>query len=176
MGVEEESKSKSLRYNSPIVQVSLIGLVCFCCPGMLNALSGMGGGGQVDPIAANNANTALCATFVVFGILGSSIYNVLGPHLTLFAGCSTHVLYASSFLCYNHHQPNLRRRSWGPPRGQGRASVGGARRHHDLLSSPEPQGLLHLPLLEHLQYGWRHRWPHPLHPQLPLRRGRCLRQ
>ncbi|GAV72097.1 hypothetical protein CFOL_v3_15586 [Cephalotus follicularis] len=66
---------------------------------MLNALSGMGGGGQVDPTAANNANTALCATFVVFGI-----YNVLDPHLTLFAGCSTHVLYASSFLCYNHHQ------------------------------------------------------------------------
>ncbi|GAV58064.1 UNC-93 domain-containing protein [Cephalotus follicularis] len=103
MGVEEESKSKSLRYNSPIVQVSLIGLVCFCCPGMFNALSGMGGGGQVDPTAANNANTALCATFVVFGILGSSIYNVLGPHLTLFAGCSTYVLYAGSFLCYNHH-------------------------------------------------------------------------
>ncbi|GAV65823.1 UNC-93 domain-containing protein, partial [Cephalotus follicularis] len=100
MGVEEESKSKSLRYNSPIVQVSLIGLVCFCCPGMFNALSGMGGGGQVDPTAAN---TALYATFVVFGILGGGIYNVLGPHPTLFAGCSTYVLYVGSCLCYNHH-------------------------------------------------------------------------
>ncbi|GAV61266.1 UNC-93 domain-containing protein [Cephalotus follicularis] len=102
MGVEEESKSKSLRYNSPIVQVSLIGLVCFYCPGMFNALSGMGGGGQVDPTATDNANIALYATFAVFGILGGDIYNVLGPHLTLFVGCSTYVLYAGSFLYYNH--------------------------------------------------------------------------
>ncbi|XP_058085018.1 UNC93-like protein 1 [Magnolia sinica] len=91
------------RYNSPLVQVSLIGLICFCCPGMFNALTGMGGGGQVDPTAANNANTALYTTFAVFGILGGGIYNVLGPRLTLFAGCSTYVLYAGSFLYYNHY-------------------------------------------------------------------------
>lgn len=98
------TKSSSLfRYNSPLVQVVLIGLVCFCCPGMFNALSGMGGGGQVDPTAANNANTALYTTFAVFGVLGGGIYNILGPHLTLFAGCSTYVLYAGSFLYYNHY-------------------------------------------------------------------------
>ncbi|XP_002515609.2 UNC93-like protein 1 [Ricinus communis] len=93
-----------LRYNSPLVQVSLIGLVCFCCPGMFNALSGMGGGGQVDPTAANNANTALYTTFAIFGVLGGGIYNILGPRLTLAAGCSTYVLYAGSFLYYNHYQ------------------------------------------------------------------------
>ncbi|GMP70778.1 hypothetical protein CsSME_00029483 [Camellia sinensis var. sinensis] len=100
-------KSSIFRYNSPLVQVTLIGLVCFCCPGMFNALSGMGGGGQVDPTAANNANTALYTTFAVFGILGGGIYNILGPRTTLFAGCSTYVLYAGSFLYYNHyhHQP-----------------------------------------------------------------------
>ncbi|KAF5947445.1 hypothetical protein HYC85_013402 [Camellia sinensis] len=67
----------------------------------------MGGGGQVDPTAANNANTALYTTFAVFGILGGGIYNILGPRATLFAGCSTYVLYAGSFLYYNHyhHQP-----------------------------------------------------------------------
>ncbi|KAK9292934.1 hypothetical protein L1049_020916 [Liquidambar formosana] len=92
-----------LRYNSPLVQVSLIGLVCFCCPGMFNALSGMGGGGQVNPTAANNANTALYTTFSVFGVLGGGIYNILGPRLTLAAGCSTYILYAGSFLYYNHH-------------------------------------------------------------------------
>jgi hypothetical protein len=42
----------------PLVQVSLIGLVCFRCPGMFNALAGMGGGGQVKATAANNATTA----------------------------------------------------------------------------------------------------------------------
>ncbi|XP_058206330.1 UNC93-like protein 1 [Rhododendron vialii] len=92
------------RYNSPLVQVILIGLVCFCCPGMYGALSGMGGGGQVDPTAANNANTALYTIFAVFGVLGGGIYNILGPRATLFAGCSTYVPYAGSFLYYNHYQ------------------------------------------------------------------------
>lgn len=104
----QNSRSKpnlsKFRYNSPLAQVILIGLVCFCCPGMFNALSGMGGGGQVDHTAANNANTALYTTFAVFGILGGGIYNVLGPRLTLLAGCSTYVLYAGSFINYNHHQ------------------------------------------------------------------------
>ncbi|XP_023552492.1 UNC93-like protein 1 [Cucurbita pepo subsp. pepo] len=92
------------RYNSPLVQVSLIGLVCFCCPGMFNALSGMGGGGQVDTTVADNASTALYTTFAIFGIIGGGVYNILGPRLTLFAGCSTYVLYAGSFLYYNHYK------------------------------------------------------------------------
>ncbi|KAL0923625.1 hypothetical protein M5K25_007689 [Dendrobium thyrsiflorum] len=103
-GDEPKSPPTSrFRYNSPLIQVSLIGLVCFCCPGMFNALSGMGGGGQVDHDAANNANTALYTTFAIFGLLGGGIYNVLGPRLTLFAGCSTYILYAGSFLYYNHY-------------------------------------------------------------------------
>lgn len=108
VGNEEASKvtvqSSRFRYNSPLVQVILIGFVCFCCPGMFNALSGMGGGGQVDPTAANNANTALYTTFSVFGVLGGGIYNIFGPRLTLAAGCLTYVLYAGSFLYYNHYK------------------------------------------------------------------------
>ncbi|KAI6672863.1 hypothetical protein NL676_000769 [Syzygium grande] len=96
-------KKSLFRYNSPLVQVSLIGLVCFCCPGMYSALTGMGGSGQVDPTAANNANTALYATFAIFAILGGGIYNVLGPRLTLASGCSTYALYAGSFLYYSHY-------------------------------------------------------------------------
>ncbi|EPS71170.1 hypothetical protein M569_03587 [Genlisea aurea] len=111
MGIDGDEESRPeipqgrrsvLRYNSPLVQVILIGIVCFCCPGMFNALSGMGGGGQIDPTAANNANTALYTTFAVFGLLGGGIYNILGPKLTLLGGCSTYVLYAGSFLYYNH--------------------------------------------------------------------------
>ncbi|KAH9603326.1 hypothetical protein KSS87_020346 [Heliosperma pusillum] len=108
MGYENEEstpqKLSKFRYNSPLIQVILIGFVCFCCPGMFNALSGMGGGGQVDHTAANNANTALYTTFAVFGILGGGIYNILGPRLTLLAGCSTYVLYAGSFVYYNHRR------------------------------------------------------------------------
>ncbi|WOL09959.1 hypothetical protein Cni_G18713 [Canna indica] len=113
MGGSEEDPTMAaarlspFRYNSPLAQVVLIGLVCFCCPGMFNALSGMGGGGQVDHTAANNANTALYTTFAVFGILGGGIFNLLGPRLTLLAGCSTYVLYAGSFLYYNHYHHQL---------------------------------------------------------------------
>ncbi|KAF6156780.1 hypothetical protein GIB67_033249 [Kingdonia uniflora] len=69
---------------------------------MFNALSGMGGGGQVNHTASNNASTALYTTFAIFGILGGGIYNLLGPRLTLSMGCSTYVLYAGSLLYYNH--------------------------------------------------------------------------
>ncbi|KAJ0968702.1 hypothetical protein J5N97_021579 [Dioscorea zingiberensis] len=102
-----EPPPPGFRLNSPMAQVCLIGMVCFCCPGMFNALSGMGGGGQVNHEAANNANTALYTTFAIFGVLGGGIYNVLGPRLTLLAGCSTYVLYAGSFLYYNHYQHQL---------------------------------------------------------------------
>lgn len=105
LATQNEVPTKSFfRYNSPLVQVSLIGLVCFCCPGMFNALSGMGGGGQVDPTASDNSLTALYTTFAVFGILGGGIYNILGPRLTLLSACSTYVLYAGSFLYYNHYK------------------------------------------------------------------------
>ncbi|CAI0398210.1 unnamed protein product [Linum tenue] len=79
-----------------------MGLVCFCCPGMFRALSGMGGGGQVDPTAANNANTALYAALAVFCVVGGGLFNVAGPRLMLPAGCITYALYAWSFLYYNH--------------------------------------------------------------------------
>ncbi|CAL5033694.1 unnamed protein product [Urochloa decumbens] len=91
-----------LRWNSPLAQVSLIGLVCFCLPGMYNALNGLGGGGQADHTAADNANTALYACFAVFGVLGGAIHNLLGPRATLFLGSLTYPLYVAAFLNYNH--------------------------------------------------------------------------
>ncbi|KAF8647623.1 hypothetical protein HU200_065258 [Digitaria exilis] len=94
---------KLLRFNSPLAQVSLIGLVCFCLPGMYNALNGLGGGGQADHTVADNANTALYACFGVFGVLGGAIHNLLGPRLTLFLGSLTYPLYVAAFLNYNHH-------------------------------------------------------------------------
>ncbi|KAF7081058.1 hypothetical protein CFC21_085036 [Triticum aestivum] len=94
-------KCELLRTNSPLAQVCLIGLVCFCCPGMFNALSGIGGGGQVDHTVADNANTALYACFAVFGILGGAAHNLLGPRTTLLLGALACPLYDASFLYYN---------------------------------------------------------------------------
>jgi MFS family permease len=101
--LEVPAKRGILRYNSPLAQVSLLGLICFCCPGMFNALSGLGGGGQVDATTADNANTALYACFAVFGVLGGAAHNLLGPRATLMLGALTYPLYAGSFLYYNHH-------------------------------------------------------------------------
>ncbi|KAK3139785.1 hypothetical protein QOZ80_5AG0390180 [Eleusine coracana subsp. coracana] len=92
-----------LRYNSPLAQVFLIGLVCFCCPGMFNALTGLGGGGQLNHTTVDNANTVLYACFAIFGVLGGAAYNLLGPRTTLLVGALTYPLYAASFLYYNHH-------------------------------------------------------------------------
>lgn len=44
-------------YASPKIQLLMVSFVCFLCPGMFNALGGLGGGGQVDPFAQNVANT-----------------------------------------------------------------------------------------------------------------------
>ncbi|KAI8902788.1 major facilitator superfamily domain-containing protein [Globomyces pollinis-pini] len=83
------------------MQVILVGMICFCCPGMFNALSGMGGGGQVDPTIANQANAALYACFAVFSFFASSFHNALGPRLCLCLGGLTYALYSGALLNYN---------------------------------------------------------------------------
>ncbi|KAG0324882.1 hypothetical protein BGZ99_001348 [Dissophora globulifera] len=90
------------RWTSPLAQVLAIGVICFCCPGMFNALNSLGGGGQVDSKVGQNANVALYTCFAVFGLLSGAIHNKLGPKWTIFIGCTTYILYAGSLLCYNH--------------------------------------------------------------------------
>ncbi|KAJ2096840.1 hypothetical protein GGI16_004730 [Coemansia sp. S142-1] len=91
-----------LRYYSAMTQVIIVGFVCFLCPGMFNALNGTGGGGQLDPTAGNNANTALYSTFVVFGILGGAIVNLCGVRWTIFGSGFTYALYSGSYIYLNH--------------------------------------------------------------------------
>ncbi|KAF9356251.1 hypothetical protein BGX26_005540 [Mortierella sp. AD094] len=92
------------RWTSPLAQVLAVGVICFCCPGMFNALNSIGGGGQVDSKVGQNANVALYTCFAIFGLLSGAIHNKLGPKWTIFIGCLTYVLYAGSLLCYNHTQ------------------------------------------------------------------------
>jgi hypothetical protein len=61
------------RYSDPNFQVFLVGFICFCCPGMFNALNGMGGAGQADPKVTNDANTALAVTFTVCSLIGAPV-------------------------------------------------------------------------------------------------------
>jgi len=41
-------------YASPRVQLFMVAFVCFMCPGMFNALGGLGGGGKADATLADN--------------------------------------------------------------------------------------------------------------------------
>ncbi|KAL4075189.1 major facilitator superfamily domain-containing protein [Scleroderma yunnanense] len=92
-------------YSHPTVQVALLGVICFMCPGMFNALTGLGGGGQVNSKDQANASSAVYATFAFFGFFSGTINNVLGPRLTLTLGTLGYPLYISSFLVVNIH-PN----------------------------------------------------------------------
>lgn len=89
-------------YASPTAQIAIVGFICFLCPGMFNAISGIGGGGQVNANAANQANTALYATFSIVAFFAGSIVNRVGIKLTLSFGGLGYCIYVASFLCYNH--------------------------------------------------------------------------
>lgn len=91
-------------YASPPFQLTLVAFVCFMCPGMFNAVNGLGGGGQFDASTADNANVALYSTFSVLGFFAGSIANRLGIKLTLSLGGLGYVLYIASYLSYNHNQ------------------------------------------------------------------------
>lgn len=65
--------SRFFRYNSPVFQIFLVGMICFCCPGMFNALSGIGGQGQSSTKAATDGNTALSVTFTLCSLVGAPV-------------------------------------------------------------------------------------------------------
>jgi MFS family permease len=91
-------------YASPPVQLVIVSFVCFMCPGMFNALNGMGGGGQLDATANNRANTALYSTFAVVGFFAGTFTNKLGIRTALSFGGIGYSVYVASYLCYNHTQ------------------------------------------------------------------------
>ncbi|OMH85529.1 UNC93-like protein 2 [Zancudomyces culisetae] len=93
-----------LSYRSALTQVVILGFICFCCPGMFNALNSMGGGGQIDSSTGSKANTALYVTFTIFGLLGGAIVNIIGVRLSLCVSGLTYALYSGSYVYYNNTQ------------------------------------------------------------------------
>ncbi|KAJ7667689.1 MFS general substrate transporter [Mycena polygramma] len=90
-------------YHHPATQVAMVGFVCFMCPGLFNALSGIGGGGQIDETTGANANVALYSTFAVMAFFAGSVNNMLGARLTLQIGSLGYGLYIAGFLVLNIH-------------------------------------------------------------------------
>ncbi|KAI0198735.1 major facilitator superfamily domain-containing protein [Astrocystis sublimbata] len=93
---------KEIWYASPKAQLLMVSFVCFLCPGLYNALGGIGGGGQLDPTVQANASTATYAVFAFVGFFAGSFTNKLGIRVTLSLGGIGYSLYSASFLCYNH--------------------------------------------------------------------------
>lgn len=60
-------------YYHPITQVSMLGFVCFMCPGMFNALTGLGGGGQVNSTDQANSSAGVYSTFAFFGFFSGYV-------------------------------------------------------------------------------------------------------
>jgi len=89
-------------YASPKFQLFMVAIVCFMCPGMFNALGGMGGGGKADAKVADDMNVALYSTFAVFGYFGGVFVNWLGVRLCLAFGGSGYALYAIALLVSEH--------------------------------------------------------------------------
>lgn len=69
---------------------------------MFNAVNGLGGGGQVNPKASNDSNTALYSTFAVVGFFAGTIVNTIGIKWSLSFGGLGYSIYISAYLCYNY--------------------------------------------------------------------------
>ncbi|KAI1855218.1 hypothetical protein JX265_006641 [Neoarthrinium moseri] len=93
---------RELWYASPKVQLFMVAMVCFLCPGMYNALSGLGGSGLKDRTAQTNASVSLYSVFAVVGFFSGTFANKLGLRVTLGLGGLGYSVYAASILCYKH--------------------------------------------------------------------------
>ncbi|XWW96343.1 hypothetical protein V2A60_004316 [Cordyceps javanica] len=89
-------------FSDPWTQILIISFISFCNPGMYNALTGMGGSGQVNGTVAANSNVATHACTAVAALpLVGTFYRYLGPRVSLLLGGWTYALYAGSLLNFN---------------------------------------------------------------------------
>ncbi|KAJ5093144.1 hypothetical protein N7456_009005 [Penicillium angulare] len=86
-------------HHDPWFQIFLVSFISFCNPGMYNALTGMGGSGQVDSTVSANANVAThaCTAGAALFVVGT-FYKYMGPRISLLIGGWTYALYAGALL------------------------------------------------------------------------------
>ncbi|TFK65106.1 MFS general substrate transporter [Pluteus cervinus] len=72
---------------------------------MYNAITGLGGSGQLDSTVAANATVALLAATAASALLiVPPLFDVLDPRACLLIGGWCYPLYSGALLCYNHTQ------------------------------------------------------------------------
>jgi MFS family permease len=94
-----DKKRLGARYSDAMIQVVLLGFVCFMTSGMFNALTGVGAPIS-DVSTSDNANVALYCTFASIGFFGGTICNIIGVRYALMFGGTGYAIYAGSLLCY----------------------------------------------------------------------------
>ncbi|KAG0023660.1 hypothetical protein BGZ81_008039 [Podila clonocystis] len=93
-----------VKLSDPLTQIIILGFVCFCCPGMFNALQGTGSYGldPKDSDVGNRAGTALSCVFAFSSLFAGALFNILGHRVLLILGGLTYALYIGSFLAYKY--------------------------------------------------------------------------
>ncbi|KAH0825795.1 hypothetical protein J3R83DRAFT_8851 [Lanmaoa asiatica] len=86
-------------YYHPVTQLIMLGFVCFLCPGMFNALTGLGGSGQVNATTSANPTCSLYAIYAFFAFFSGTVNNSIGAKWALFLGTFGYALYVGSYLC-----------------------------------------------------------------------------
>ncbi|KAG0075835.1 hypothetical protein BGZ92_002709, partial [Podila epicladia] len=76
------------KLSDPMTQIIILGFICFCCPGMFNALSGTGSYGldPKDSDVGNRAGTALSCLFAFSSLFAGALFNILGHRVLLILG------------------------------------------------------------------------------------------
>eukprot|EP01053_Blabericola_migrator_P009786 Blabericola_migrator_1__9785@NODE_536_length_7757_cov_263_784395_g64_i2_p3_GENE_NODE_536_length_7757_cov_263_784395_g64_i2NODE_536_length_7757_cov_263_784395_g64_i2_p3_ORF_typecomplete_len461_score53_10UNC93/PF05978_16/1_5e28UNC93/PF05978_16/2_2e03UNC93/PF05978_16/2_5e02MFS_1/PF07690_16/1_2e18MFS_1/PF07690_16/3_2PUCC/PF03209_15/1_5e03PUCC/PF03209_15/1_1e05PUCC/PF03209_15/4_3e02Cytochrom_B561/PF03188_16/0_25Cytochrom_B561/PF03188_16/4_8Sugar_tr/PF00083_24/0_0054DUF3099/PF11298_8/1_9e03DUF3099/PF1 len=84
-----------MQFSDAFIQILLVGGIAFCCPGLFNALNGLGKAGGKNADSGNLANATLYACFAVFGYFGGPLFNLFGNRLLIFLGGLTYALYSA---------------------------------------------------------------------------------
>jgi MFS family permease len=88
-----------LTRNSVLSQVTLVGFVCFCEPGLYNAIISMAGGIN-DPELISTSNTIVYATFALSSLVAPALINRIGARWALTFGTTGYWIYVGSLYFY----------------------------------------------------------------------------
>ena len=87
-------------YSTAQCQTFLLGLICFCVPGMWNAITSAAGGIRNQEVATE-AMSALYACFTATSLLAPVVTNTVGLRLTLGIGSIGYIFYVATLFLYS---------------------------------------------------------------------------
>ncbi|ORX51545.1 MFS general substrate transporter [Hesseltinella vesiculosa] len=90
-------------YRSTMFNAFVIGLVGFCAPGLWNAMSSLGAGGQQSPYLVNAANALVFALMGFFCLFGSVASSKIGLKWSLVIGTIGFPVYSAGLYLNNRY-------------------------------------------------------------------------